>query len=259
MSEPMTITNYFRSILGMLLFVILFIIAIPLILLIILLSFGKATDFVIRTFAPAIARPVLWVIGIRFNVQHHGKPYDGPAVVIINHSSTLDILTMMAVGLDKIRFVAKWELQYFPFFFIVGRLTGQVFIKRQKSEQAIQTLVNTYERLKRQQLSVMVAPEGSRKHEGIIGPFKKGAFRMAIDLNYPMVPIYFEGNNRLSFGGSIMARSGEITAHIHPPIDTSDWKLETIEEHIHEVRALYLNWAGVTEESNSGHEILHTK
>lgn len=259
MSEPMTITNYFRSILGMLLFVILFIIAIPLILLIILLSFGKATDFVIRTFAPAIARPVLWVIGIRFNVQHHGKPYDGPAVVIINHSSTLDILTMMAVGLDKIRFVAKWELQYFPFFFIVGRLTGQVFIKRQKSEQAIQTLVNTYERLKRQQLSVMVAPEGSRKHEGIIGPFKKGAFRMAIDLNYPMVPIYFEGNNRLSFGGSIMARSGELTAHIHPPIDTSDWKLETIEEHIHEVRALYLNWAAVTEESNSGHEILHTK
>ena len=259
MSEPMTITNYFRSILGILLFVILFIIAIPLILLIILLSFGKATDFVIRTFAPAIARPVLWVIGIRFNVQHHGKPYDGPAVVIINHSSTLDILTMMAVGLDKIRFVAKWELQYFPFFFIVGRLTGQVFIKRQKSEQAIQTLVNTYERLKRQQLSVMVAPEGSRKHEGIIGPFKKGAFRMAIDLNYPMVPIYFEGNNRLSFCGSIMARSGELTAHIHPPIDTSDWKLETIEEHIHEVRALYLNWAGVTEESNSGHEILHTK
>lgn len=259
MSEPMTMTNYFRSILGMLLFVILFIIAIPLILLIILLSFGKATDFVIRTFAPAIARPVLWVIGIRFNVQHHGKPYDGPAVVIINHSSTLDILTMMAVGLDKIRFVAKWELQYFPFFFIVGRLTGQVFIKRQKSEQAIQTLVNTYERLKRQQLSVMVAPEGSRKHEGIIGPFKKGAFRMAIDLNYPMMPIYFEGNNRLSFGGSIMARSGELTAHIHPPIDTSDWKLETIEEHIHEVRALYLNWAGITEESNSGHEILHTK
>lgn len=259
MSEPMTITNYLRSILGMLLFVILFIIAIPLILLIILLSFGKATDFVIRTFAPAIARTVLWVIGIRFNVQHHGKPYDGPAIVIINHSSTLDILTMMAVGLDKIRFVAKWELQYFPFFFIVGRLTGQVFIKRQKSEQAIQTLVNTYERLKQQQLSVMVAPEGSRKHEGIIGPFKKGAFRMAIDLNYPMVPIYFEGNNRLSFGGSIMARSGELTAHIHPPIDTSDWKLETIEEHIHEVRALYLNWAGVTEESNSGHEILHTK
>jgi 1-acyl-sn-glycerol-3-phosphate acyltransferase len=259
MSEPMRFIDYLRSFLGILLFVILFIIAIPLILVIVLLSFGKATDFVIRTFAPAIARPVLWVIGIRFKVKHHGKPYDGPAVVIINHSSTLDILTMMAVGLDKIRFVAKWELQYFPFFFIVGRLTGQVFIKRQKREQAINTLTSTYDRLKRQQLSVMVAPEGSRKHEGIIGPFKKGAFRMAIDLNYPILPIYFEGNNRLSFGGSIMARSGELTAHIHPPVDTSDWSLETINEHIHEVRALYLHWAGVDEESNSRHEILHTK
>ena len=74
----------------------------------------------------------------------------------------------MAVGLDKIRFVAKWELQYFPFFFIVGRLTGQVFIKRQKSDEAIKTLVSTYERLQKNKLSVMVAPEGSRKHEELL-------------------------------------------------------------------------------------------
>ncbi|MBO6792889.1 MAG: 1-acyl-sn-glycerol-3-phosphate acyltransferase [Balneolaceae bacterium] len=259
MSEPMTFIDYSRSTLGLLLFVILFIIAIPLILVIIILSFGNATDFVIRTFAPGIARPVLWVSGINFKVKQHGKRYDGPAVVIINHSSTLDILTMMAIGMDKIRLVAKWELQYFPFFFIVGRLTGQVFIKRQKREQAINTLKNTYERLQKQRLSVMVAPEGSRKHEGIIGPFKKGAFRMAIDLGYPIVPIYFEGNRALSFGGSMMTRGGNLTAHIHPPIDTSDWSLDTINDHIKEVRDLYLGWTGVTDESNSGHEVLNAK
>ncbi len=259
MSEPMTLNDYIRSSIGIILFVILFIVAVPFTLIIILLSFGNATDFIIRNLAPAIARPVLWVSGIKFRVKHHGKHFDGPAVVIINHSSTLDILTMMAIGMDNIRFVAKWELQYFPFFFIVGRLTGQVFIKRQEREQAIKTLKSTYNRLKKQQLSVMVAPEGSRKHEGIIGPFKKGAFRMAIDLNYPIVPIYFEGNRTLSFGGSMMTRGGELTAHIHPPIDTSDWSLDTINDHIKEVRDLYLGWAGVTEESNSRYEELNAK
>jgi len=247
MPTSLNFIDYLRSYIGLALFALLFIIAIPFILLIILISFGKATDFVIRTFAPGIARPVLSVIGIKFSVVQHGAPFHEPAIVIINHSSTLDILTMMAVGLDKIRFVAKWELQYFPFIFIVGRLTGQVFIKRQKSDEAIKTLVSTYERLQKNKLSVMVAPEGSRKHEGIIGPFKKGAFRMAIDLKYPILPIYFDGDNRLSVGGSMLSKSGTVEAHIHPPIDTTNWHLETIDDHIKEVRDLYLNWAGVVE------------
>lgn len=245
MSTSLSFIEYVRSIVGLTLFVILFLIAIPLIFLILLLSFGKATDYIIRNFAPWIAKPVLAVIGIKFSVVQHGETFTEPAVVLINHSSTLDILTMMAVGMDKIRFVAKWELQYFPFFFIVGRLTGQVFIKRQKSDEAIKKLVSTYDRLKRNRLSVMVAPEGSRKHEGVIGPFKKGAFRMAIDLGYPILPIYFEGNNTLSLGGSILAKSGEVKAHIYPPIDTSEWSLDTIDQHIHQVRTKYLEWAGV--------------
>ncbi len=247
MSNSLSLKEYTRSLLGIILFALLFCVSIPLIFIILLFSFGKATDFVIRTFAPGIAKPVLATIGIKFSVVQHGKPAHVPTVVIINHSSTLDILTMMALGLDKIRFVAKWELQYFPFFFIVGRLTGQVFIKRKKREEAIKTLVDTYKRLKKQKLSVMVAPEGSRKHDGIIGPFKKGAFRMAMDLEYPILPIYFEGNNQLSLGGSIFSKTGNIVAHLHPLVYTDDWSLETIDDHIQDVRNLYLEWAGVNE------------
>ncbi len=247
MSEPLTFIEYTRSVLGILLFVILFLIAIPVIFLLIVLTLGKATNFIMKYVAPAIARPVLAVIGIKFRKVYHGEPTDEPAVYIINHSSTLDIPTMMSVGIPNIRFVAKWEIQYFPFFFIAGRLTGQVFIQRQNSEKAVQTLTNTYNRLRKHKLSIMLAPEGSRKHEGVIGPFKKGAFHIAMDLGYPIIPIYFEGNDKLSLGGSMFAKSGDVTAHIHPPIDTSDWKGETIDDHIASVRNKYLEWAGVTE------------
>ena len=243
MANSLTPIEYVRSSLGLLLFIILFLLIIPIVLVLAIFTLGKASNFIVRYFAPAIARPVLAVIGIQFEKVQHDTEFKGSAVYVINHSSTLDILTMLALGVPRIRFVAKWELQYFPFFFVVGRLTGQVFIKRQKSEHAVRTLKNTYDRLKKKKLSVMVAPEGSRKHEGIIGPFKKGAFRMAIDLGYPIVPIYFEGNNRLSLGGSILAKSGTVRAHIHPPIDTSEWSLESINEHIAEVRSLYLTWA----------------
>ncbi|MEX0844270.1 MAG: lysophospholipid acyltransferase family protein [Balneolaceae bacterium] len=239
--------EYIRSILAIVVFFMMFAICTPVIALLLILTLGKATNFIVENFGPIIAYPVLWTLGISFNVIQHGEPVEPPVIYTINHSSTLDLVTMIALGLPHIRFVAKWELQYNPFFFIVGRLTGQVFIQRQKSEKAVQTLKKTYKRLERDKLSIMVAPEGSRKHPGIIGPFKKGAFHMAIDLGFPIVPIYFEGNQELSLGGSLLAKSGTINAHIHPPVDTSGWQKETIDDHIVELREMYLGWAGVTE------------
>ena len=245
MATSLTVTEYLRSILAILVFFLMFAICTPVIFLLLILSFGRATNFIVENFGPIIAYPVLWTIGIKFNVIHHGEPVKHPVIYIINHSSTLDILTMIALGLPRIRFVAKWELQYNPLFFIVGRLTGQVFIQRKNKKHAVPTLIKTYNRLKRDRLSIMVAPEGSRKHKGIIGPFKKGAFRMALDLDYPIVPIYFDGNQRLSLGGSLFAKKGTINAHIHPPVDTNSWELEEIDEHIREMRERYLYWAGI--------------
>lgn len=247
MADSLSPIEYIRSVLAMLVFFLMFALCTPVIFVLLILSLGKATNFVIETFGPLIAYPVLWTLGIKFNVIQHGERIEPPVIYTINHSSTLDLLTMIALGLPHIRFVAKWELQYNPFFFIVGRLTGQVFIQRKDSSRAIAKLQNTYDRLRKDELSIMVAPEGSRKHPGVIGPFKKGAFHMAIDLSFPIVPIYFEGNQKLSLGGSLFSKSGTINAHIHPPIDTSGWSKDTMDEHIAEVRAKYLEWAGVTE------------
>lgn len=247
--SSLTFTEYVRSTLGIVVFFIMLILMTPIILFLLLISFGKLSSFVVEYIAPIIARPVFPVAGLRFRIKKHVDPIPYPAVYIINHSSTLDILTILALGLPKVRFIAKWQLQYNPLFFVLGRLTGQVFIRREKSDKAIQTLQKNVDRLKRQGLSVMLAPEGSRKHPGIIGPFKKGAFRMAIDLNYPIVPIYFDGNRELSKGGFLLSKTGDITAHIHPPVDTTNWSIETLDEHIANIRHDYLMWAGVTNES----------
>lgn len=244
-------TEYIRSALSILLFFILLIVFTPIILILLILSFGKMTNFVVEKIAPAVSLPVLKVAGIDFKIKKHADPIPAPAVYIINHSSTLDILTILALGLPRVRFVAKWELQYNPVFFILGRLTGQVFIRRKHSEKAIQTLKKNVNRIRKNNLTVMLAPEGSRKHPGVIGPFKKGPFRMAMDLQYPIVPIYFEGNRELSTEDFLITKAGSSTAHIYPPIDTSDWKLENIDNYISDVRNRYLKWAGVKNDITS--------
>lgn len=237
--------EYLRSLLGIVIFFLVFLAATPLIFLLLLLSAGRATNFIIREVGPLMMRPVFAVLGIDFRIIRHAPPPDRPVVYIVNHSSTVDLLTIIALGLPRVRFVAKWELQYNPIFFIVGRLTGQVFIKRRDSEKAVATLKKAYKRIREHRLSLLLAPEGSRKHPGVIGPFKKGPFRTAMDLEYPIVPIYFEGNRELSVGGSLLARSGRARAHIHPAVDTARWTLENYEEKISRLRKRYLEWAGV--------------
>lgn len=240
--------EYLRSTLAIAVFFVIFLIATPVVFLLLLFSLGKATNFIIESIAPLMVRPVMWISGIQFDVRLHADQITNPAVFIINHSSTLDVLTILALGLPKVRFVAKWEFQYNPIFLLLGRLTGQIFIKREKSDEAVATLQKTYKRIKKRQLSVLMAPEGSRKHPGIIGPFKKGPFRMAMDLGYPIVPVYFEGNRELSKGGTMITKSGRLKAHIHEAVDTSNWTLENLEKHIRAVRQKYLTWAGVTED-----------
>lgn len=245
MQTTLTFFEYIRSIITMFVFMLILLIVSVLVTIIVLLTFGKATNWIVRTFPKFMGIPVFYLLGIDFELKDLRRDTSKPVIFIFNHCSTLDIPAFLMLALERFRIVIKWELQYIPFFFIIGRLTGQVFIKRSNKEHAIATLQKTYDRLRSDNLSIVVAPEGSRKHEGKIGAFKKGAFRMAIDLGYPVVPIYFDGNDRLSLGGSLMAKQGKITATIHPQIDTSSWKIDTIDEHIEEVRNMYLKWAGV--------------
>jgi 1-acyl-sn-glycerol-3-phosphate acyltransferase len=244
--RPPTVASYVRSIVAIILFFFLLLfIYTPVVLILLLISAGSLTNFIMEKLVPPLSYIVMWVAGIRFRVNKYINSLPDTAMYIINHSSTLDVLTILALGLPRIRFVAKWEFQYNPVFFLLGRITGQVFIKRQDSEKAVETLQKSQKRVKRQQLSLLMAPEGSRNHPGIIGAFKKGPFRMAMDLGYPIVPIYFEGNRELSEGSILFARSGKCTAHIHKPIDTTNWQLDNLDEHIKKVRNKYLHWAGV--------------
>jgi 1-acyl-sn-glycerol-3-phosphate acyltransferase len=192
--KRLTTIEYVRSILSILVFFVMLLLATPVILLLLIISFGRMSNFVVEQIAPFIVKPVFWVAGIDFQIKKHCKEVHYPAVYIVNHSSTLDILTILALGLPKVRFVAKWQLQY--------------------------------------------------------NPFKKGPFRMAMDLNYPIVPIYFEGNRELSEGGFLFTHSGKATAHIYKPIPTDEWNLVNIDVEIDEIRNLYLNWAGITKKEN---------
>lgn len=205
-----------------------------------LVTLGQAQNFIIRLFSRSIGHLVLFFAGVKVNFI--GAPITRPAIYISNHSSTLDIFLIITLGIPKVRYVAKYELLYNPFFGVMGWLTGQIFIKRQDSAKAVATLNRAYEKIRGNGLALFVAPEGTRQESGKIGPFKKGAFRMAIDLRYPIVPIHFAGARQLCPGKTLRVKPGTVTVRYHPVIDTSAWRLENLDEQIARIRQCYVKW-----------------
>ena len=70
--------------------------------------------------------------------------------------------------------------------------------------------------------SLLVFPEGTRSTTGELLPFKKGAFRIAIDTGLPLLPVVLEGTDRISQRGGKVFYPGHAKVRILPPIETAD-------------------------------------
>ncbi len=233
-----------RSVLAMVVFIVVLglftILAIPLLI----VSFGRLRDPLVQYVGGFLGWVVLATIGVRLDITDLRTNPRRPMLYISNHSSTLDMFVILALGLKKTRFVAKHELQYNPFFFIIGRLTGQVFLQRQDREKAMRALDQALIDIREQGLSLYMAPEGTRKHEGVIGPFKKGAFHMALNTGYPICPIFIDGASKLAHGGSLVSRAGVLRVTLNEEIDTSRYGKEDVDALLKDTRTLYLQWSG---------------
>ncbi len=180
------------------------------------------------------ARVILWVTMIRVKVR--GAENIDPSqsyVVAVNHQSALDILALYGHLPVDFRWVMKIEIRKIPLIGSACDWMGHVFIDRSNREKAIETLNRAKEKLING-TSILFFPEGTRSKTKELLPFKKGAFRMALDLQLPILPVTLRNTGDLMPARSLTATWGTIEMIIHPPIPVKD---KTIEELMETTRA----------------------
>jgi len=156
---------------------------------------------------------------VRFFDQGNMKPGQS-YVVVSNHQSHLDIFVLIGwSGLD-LRWVMKAELRKIPVFGFACSKLGHVYIDRSNREQALATLERAREKI-RDGTAIVFFPEGTRSPDGALLPFKKGAFRFALDLGLPILPVTIKGTRDLLPGRSLKLFPGKVDAFVHPPIETT--------------------------------------
>jgi len=162
-----------------------------------------------------------------------------PAVFIFNHQSAIDLPLMLKLVRRDVAGVAKKELARHPFFGPAGWLAGTAFVDRADSRRAIEALQPALDAL-REGRSLLIAPEGTRMKTPRLGPFKKGAFHLAMQAGVPIVPVVFRNALDALPKDAVVVRPATVEAVVLPPVETQGWRREDLDPHIAEVRARYL-------------------
>jgi 1-acyl-sn-glycerol-3-phosphate acyltransferase len=150
-------------------------------------------------------------------------------VVVGNHTSLYDILLVYGwLGVD-FRWVMKTELRKVPGLGVACERLGHIFVDRSSPRAALATLETARRRIA-EGASVLFFPEGTRSPDGTLGPFKRGAFRMALDLGLPILPVTIRGTREILAPGSRDLRPGRARLVIHPPISTAGWSPDRLPE-----------------------------
>ena len=130
----------------------------------------------------------------------------------------------MALLRRDVTAVAKKELAANPIVRLAGALADAVFIDRDDRAGARSPRCAHWSRRRCcAGKSLAVAPEGTRSGTGRLGPFKKGAFRLAMAGGVPVMPIVFRNANDVWPLGTQFMRPGTVDVVVHPPIPTDDW------------------------------------
>ena len=138
-------------------------------------------------------------------------------VLVSNHQSQFDIFLLYGwLGID-FKWVMKRELRTVPGIGTACDRLGHIFIDRSNHAAAMATLEEAKTKIVNG-TSVMFFPEGTRSRDGKLMQFKKGAFRMAVDLGLPILPLTVTGTRDVLPAGTSDLLPGSARMIIHPPI-----------------------------------------
>ncbi|MGO4772816.1 1-acyl-sn-glycerol-3-phosphate acyltransferase [Flavobacterium sp. W22_SRS_FK3] len=141
-------------------------------------------------------------------INNFNENLEKPAIIIANHSSFLDILTIGMLSPKIIFLVNDWVYNS-PIFGATVKKAGFYPVS--------EGLENGVEHLRQkvnEGYSIMIFPEGTRSESNQIKRFHKGAFYLAEQFNLDILPVLIHGVSEVLPKGDFIIHDGAITVSI---------------------------------------------
>ena len=172
-----------------------------------------------------------------------------PAVFMFNHQSKADVAVMARLVRRDVVAVGKKEIQRMPLIGQAMGAAGVVFIDRSDRSKAIESMAPLASAMREEGQSLVIAPEGTRAPTRKLAPFKKGGFHMAMQVGVPIVPVVIHNAGDIAPKGDFVFKPGTVRVDVLPPVDTTGWSLEKMDEQVTLVRNMFLQALGQPEQT----------
>lgn len=140
-----------------------------------------------------------------------------PCVFVANHVSALDgnlstyVIRRPYCGLEN---AAHFRVPIYGWLMKMGR---GIPVPAERGERYAHILEAGKSRIA-ENVAILTFPEGHRTRDGAVNPFRSGPFRLARDLEVPVVPIAVRGLQQILPKGAFFIRPGTVEVHVGAPL-----------------------------------------
>ena len=179
---------------------------------------GHAAVFAARSYSRLMQRVLGWRIEAEGTERFREV---SPSVVMVRHQSNLDVIVAGEVFPPGAIAIGKKELEWIPLFGRLWTATGNVLIDRRHVSAAMEGIRAAAAAAKSGGVSVWVAPEGHRNMKAEMLPFKKGVFHLAVDAQFPILPVAVSPLSSAIDARRWALRPGTVRIRVLPPVPTA--------------------------------------
>jgi 1-acyl-sn-glycerol-3-phosphate acyltransferase len=223
-----------RSALLVLVFLILTLLAIPVLLVSVLFGFRDA----FLAYGRWMMRVGRGILGIDIEVIGLDRLDRGiPYIFMSNHLSFLDGPLLMTV-LDRLaRVIVKRFVFRIPVLGLGMRFSGYVPLDKEGAGAGRRSIARAAHLIREKRYSFLIYPEGTRSFDGKLLRFRRGGFFLALESGAPIVPVTVQGTYELMPRGRRLVRKGPVKITLHEPIPVTGYTQDTMAELMDRVKA----------------------
>ncbi|HXN63692.1 MAG TPA: lysophospholipid acyltransferase family protein [Candidatus Acidoferrales bacterium] len=179
----------------------------------------------------AFSRNVLRLAGVGFEVRR-SPDFDAQrtSFFVVNHVNLFDPFVLYSAIPQFVRGLELESHFRIPIYGLLMKRFGNIPVPDVRRPSDLKRMWKMTREALDRGVSLIVFPEGKRTLDGRVGEFQDGAFRMAQQFGYPIVPVSIVGSFEFNNKHYWALRPSRIAVHIHGTIETVGMKKEDVRE-----------------------------